>query len=178
MVNQREIGVDSESYAEALRAGLRQDPDIILVGEMRDLETIAIALTAAETGHLVLSTLHTTGAAKTIDRIIDVFPPFQQPQIRMQLSMTLVGIVSQQLLISTDKKNRVAAAEVLLATPAIRNLIREAKVHQVASAMQAAANTGMVLMDNSLSELYRQGKISRDMAIAYSIDKNYIKTMI
>ena len=178
IVNQREIGVDSDSYAEALRAGLRQDPDIILVGEMRDLETIAIALTAAETGHLVLSTLHTTGAAKTIDRIIDVFPPFQQPQIRMQLSMTLVAIVSQQLLLSTDKKNRVVATEVLLATPAIRNLIRESKVHQVASAMQAAANSGMILMDNSLAELYRKGSITRDMAVAYAIDKNYIQTTI
>lgn len=178
MVNQREIGVDSDTYANALRAGLRQDPDIILVGEMRDLETIAIALTAAETGHLVLSTLHTTGAAKTIDRIIDVFPPFQQPQIRMQLSMTLVGIVSQQLLLSTDKKNRVVAVETLIASPAIRNLIRENKVHQVASAMQAASANGNILMDNSLASLYRGGSITRDTAVAYAIDKNYLQTMI
>jgi len=178
IVNQREIGTDSGTYANALRAGLRQDPDIILVGEMRDLETIQIALTAAETGHLVLSTLHTTGAAKTIDRIIDVFPPHQQPQIRMQLSMTLVGIISQQLLLSTDKKTRVVAVEVLLASPAIRNLIRESKVHQIASAMQASTQQGMILMDNSLAELYRRGSVTRDTAIAYAIDKNYIQTMI
>lgn len=177
IINQREIGVDSENYSMALRAALRQDPDIILVGEMRDLETISIALTAAETGHLVLSTLHTTGAAKTIDRVIDVFPPHQQSQIRMQLSMTLVGIVSQQLLIGLDGK-RVCAVEALLATSAIRNLIRENKVHQIASSMQASSSSGMTLMDDSLASLYRSEKISRDTAIAYSIDKNYIQTLI
>ena len=177
IVNQREIGVDSENYAMALRAALRQDPDIILVGEMRDLETIGIALTAAETGHLVLSTLHTTGAPKTIDRVIDVFPPHQQPQIRMQLSMTLVGILSQQLIVGTDGK-RVCAVEALLATSAIRNLIRENKVHQIASAMQSSASSGMILMDDSLSELYRAEKISRETAIAYAIDKNYIQSLI
>lgn len=178
IVNQREIGVDSHSYAAALRAALREDPDVILIGEMRDLETIGIALTAAETGHLVLSTLHTTGAAKTIDRVIDVFPPFQQQQIRMQLSMTLVAVLSQQLLISTDGKSRVIAVETMIATSAIRNLIRENKIHQVASAMQAAGPTGMQLMDNALSQLYRTGKISRETAYSYSIDKNYISTLL
>lgn len=178
IVNQREMGVDSANYSEALRAALRQDPDIILVGEMRDLETISIAMTAAETGHLVLSTLHTTGAAKTIDRIIDVFPPFQQQQIRLQLSMTLIGVVSQLLILSSDNKTRVAAVETLIATPAIRNLIRENKVHQIASAMQSSSETGMQLMDNSLADLYKTGSITRDMAFSYSIDKNYISTLI
>ncbi len=178
MVNQREIGVDSCSYSTALRAAMRQDPDIILIGEMRDLETISIALTAAETGHLVLSTLHTTGAAKTIDRVIDVFPPFQQQQIRLQLSMTLMAVISQQLILSTDKKTRVVAVETLIVNHAIRNLIRESKVHQVASAMQGAANIGNVLMDNSLANLYKTGRISRDDALAYSIDKNYLSSLL
>lgn len=178
IVNQREIGVDSGNYSDALRAALRQDPDIILVGEMRDLETISIAITAAETGHLVLSTLHTTGAAKTIDRIIDVFPPFQQQQIRMQLSMTLVAVISQQLLLGTDGKSRVVAVETMVATSAIRNMIRENKVHQIASAMQSSSNSGMQLMDNSLADLYRSERISRETAVAYSIDKNYISTLL
>lgn len=178
IVNQREIGVDTHSYAAALRAALREDPDVILIGEMRDLETIGIALTAAETGHLVLSTLHTTGAAKTIDRIIDVFPPFQQQQVRMQLSMTLVGVLSQQLLISTDGKSRVMAMETLIATSAVRNLIRENKIHQVASTMQSSASSGMQLMDNALAQLYRSGKITRETAYTYSMDKNYISTLL
>lgn len=178
MVNQREISVDSSSYSTALRAAMRQDPDIILIGEMRDLETISIALTAAETGHLVLSTLHTTGAAKTIDRIIDVFPPFQQQQVRMQLSMTLMAVISQQLILSTDRKSRVVAAEVLVVTHAIRNLIRENKVHQVASAMQGSASAGNIMMDNSLANLYKAGRISRDIALAYSIDKNYLSSLL
>lgn len=178
IVNQREIGADSKDFSVALRAALRQDPDIILVGEMRDLETISIAITAAETGHLVMSSLHTTGAAKTIDRIIDVFPPYQQQQIRMQLSMTLVGILSQQLILSSDGKNRVAAVETLVATSAIRNLIRENKVHQVASAMQSAAGTGMQLMDNALANLYKTGKITRETAITYCVDRNYIVTLL
>jgi twitching motility protein PilT len=178
IVNQREIGADSDNFQVALRAALRQDPDIILVGEMRDLETISIAITAAETGHLVMSSLHTTGAAKTIDRIIDVFPPFQQQQIRMQLSMTLVGIVSQQLILSTDGKSRVAAVETLMATSAIRNLIRENKVHQIASAMQSASGSGMQLMDNALANLFRAGRITRESALAYCVDKNYISTLL
>jgi twitching motility protein PilT len=178
IVNQREIGADTKDFSVALRAALRQDPDIILVGEMRDLETIGIAITAAETGHLVMSTLHTTGAAKTIDRIIDVFPPFQQQQIRLQLSMTLIGVVSQQLILSTDRKNRVVAVETLVANNAIRNMIRENKVHQVGSAMQAASGTGMQLMDNALATLYKTGKITRENAIAYCIDRNYISTIL
>jgi twitching motility protein PilT len=178
IVNQREIGADSKDFSVALRAALRQDPDIILVGEMRDLETISIAITAAETGHLVMSSLHTTGAAKTIDRIIDVFPPYQQQQIRMQLSMTLVGIVSQQLVLSTDGKSRVVAVETLVANSAIRNLIRENKVHQVASAMQAASGSGMQLMDNALANLYKTGRISRETALSYCIDRNYISTLL
>ena len=178
MINQREIGVDTLSYAAALRAALREDPDVILVGEMRDLETISIALTAAETGHLVLSTLHTTGAAKTIDRVVDVFPPYQQQQIRMQLSTALIAVLSQQLLPANDGKSRVIAVEVMLANSGIRNLIRENKIHQVASAMQSAGTSGMQLMDNALSQLYRAGKISRDTALTYSMDKNYISTLL
>ncbi len=178
MINQREIGVDTISYAAALRAALREDPDVILVGEMRDLETISIALTAAETGHLVLSTLHTTGAAKTIDRVVDVFPPYQQQQIRMQLSTALVAVLSQQLLLSTDNKTRVIAVETMIANPAIRNLIRENKIHQVASAMQTAGASGMQLMDNSLGQLFRAGKISRETAYTYAMDKNYISTLL
>ncbi len=178
IVNQREIGVDSTDYARALRSALRQDPDIILIGEMRDLETIGIALTAAETGHLVLSTLHTTGAAQTIDRIIDVFPPHQQQQIRMQLSMTLMAVVSQQLVLSIDGRTRVAAVETMLATSAIRNLIRENKAHQIAAAMQSSTNAGNQLMDNSLAYLYRAGKISREAALTYCIDRNFISTML
>lgn len=178
IVNQREIGVDSYDYAKALRAALRQDPDIILIGEMRDLETISIALTAAETGHLVLSTLHTTGAAQTIDRVIDVFPPHQQQQIRMQMSMALMAVISQQLIVCTDEKTRVAAVETMVATPAIRNLIRESKVHQIAAAMQASTASGNQMMDNALAELHKSGRISRDSALANCIDRNYISTML
>jgi len=178
IVNQREIGVDSSDYARALRAALRQDPDIILIGEMRDLETISIALTAAETGHLVFSTLHTTGAAQTIDRIIDVFPPHQQQQIRMQVSMTLMAVISQQLIRCTDNKTRVAAVETMVATPAIRNLIRENKTHQIPATMQASTAAGNLLMDNSLANLYKAGRISRESALAHCIDRNYISTIL
>src|SRR5919204_205171 len=137
IVNQREIGPDTPSFATALRAALRQDPDVILLGEMRDLETIGTAITAAETGHLVFATLHTQSAPSTVDRIIDAFPPFQQQQIRVQLSTTLQGVITQQLLQTWDGKGRVCASEVMIATPAIRNLIREGKVHQIYSSMQA-----------------------------------------
>src|SRR5216117_1555567 len=143
IVNQREIGPDASSFAEALRAALREDPDVILLGEMRDLETISTAITAAETGHLVFATLHTQDAPQTIDRIIDAFPAHQQQQIRVQLSTTLQGVVTQQLLQTWDGRARTAAAEVMVATPAIRNLIREAKVHQIYSSMQAGARFGM-----------------------------------
>jgi twitching motility protein PilT len=160
MVNQREVGEDTHSFSSALKHVLRQDPDIILVGEMRDLETISVALTAAETGHLVFATLHTQDAAQTIDRVIDVFPPHQQQQVRAQLAGALQGVVCQTLCRMPDGKGRVVATEVLVATPAIRNLIREGKTHQVYSAMQAGAQHGMHTLDQHLAELVRTGRIS------------------
>jgi twitching motility protein PilT len=165
LVNQREVGTDTHSFAEALKHVLRQDPDIILVGEMRDLETIQVALTAAETGHLVFATLHTQDAAQTVDRIIDVFPPHQQQQIRQQVAGTLQGIVCQTLCKTSDGKSRVAAAEVLVATPAIRNLIREGKTHQIYSSMQAGAQFGMQTMDQHLAELLRMRKITFETGV-------------
>lgn len=170
IVNQREINADTKSFADALRAALREDPDVILVGEMRDAETIGIAITAAETGHLVFATLHTGDAAQTIDRIIDVFPPYQQQQIRTQLSLTLQGIVAQQLLPRWDGAGRVAAMEILVATPAIRNLIREGKSHQIVSSIQTGAKVGMQAMDMSLRDLYRKGTITYDEALARASD--------
>jgi len=160
LVNQREVGTDTHSFAEALKHVLRQDPDIILVGEMRDLETIQVALTAAETGHLVFATLHTQDAAQTIDRIIDVFPPHQQQQIRQQLAGTIQGIVCQTLCKKRDGSGRVVAAEVLVATSAIRNLIREGKTHQIYSSMQAGAQYGMQTLDQNLAELVRRNDIT------------------
>jgi twitching motility protein PilT len=165
LVNQREVGEDTHSFKSALKHVLRQDPDIILVGEMRDLETIEIALTAAETGHLVMATLHTQDAAQTIDRVIDVFPPHQQQQVRVQLAGTLQGVVCQQLIRTADGKGRVVATEVLIATPAIRNLIREGKTHQIYSAMQAGAKHGMATMDQHLAELFKKGRITYDAAL-------------
>ncbi|NLW65199.1 MAG: type IV pilus twitching motility protein PilT [Clostridiales bacterium] len=170
IVNQREIGTDSHDYASALRAALRQDPDVILVGEMRDLETISIAVTAAETGHLVFSTLHTVGAASTIDRIIDVFPPYQQQQIRTQLADVLECVVSQQLIPRADGKGRVAAIEVMLSNGAIRNHIREAKTFQIPTVMQTNRKAGMLTMDDALYELFLAGKISADNALYFSQD--------
>ncbi|HYU61497.1 MAG TPA: type IV pilus twitching motility protein PilT [Solirubrobacterales bacterium] len=164
IVNQREIGADADDFATALRAGLRQDPDVILVGEMRDLETISTALTAAETGHLVFATLHTQSTAQTVDRIIDVFPAAQQNQVRMQLSIALQGIVTQQLLPTADGAGRVSACEVLIPTPAIRNLIREGKTHQIYSAIQTSGAVGMRTMDSHLAQLVRMGKITRSLA--------------
>ncbi|MDK2800098.1 MAG: twitching motility protein PilT [Clostridiales bacterium] len=178
IVNQREIGHDSHNYANALRAALRQDPDVILVGEMRDLETMSIAITAAETGHLVLSTLHTIGAAKTIDRIIDVFPPSQQQQIRVQLSTVLQAVISQQLLSRKDKNGRVAAIEVMIANPAIRNLIREGKTHQITSIIQTGMQFGMQTMDNAIMDLYKKGMITRQDAITYATDQDIINRML
>ena len=160
MVNQREVGEDTLSFANALKHVLRQDPDIILVGEMRDLETISVALTAAETGHLVFATLHTQDAAQTIDRVIDVFPPHQQQQVRTQLAGALQGVVCQTLCRTSDGRGRVVATEVMVTTPAIRNLIREGKTHQVYSAMQAGAQHGMHTLDQHLAELVRGGRIS------------------
>ena len=174
IVNQREIGLDSDNFSNALRASLRQDPDVILVGEMRDLETISIAITAAETGHLVLSTLHTLGAAKTIDRVIDVFPPHQQQQVRTQLSSVLQGIVSQQLLPTKDNKGRVAAFEIMVGTPAIRSLIREGKTHQIQTMLQTGTKYGMETMDMFLLKLFKQGKISSESLLSYAVDKDMI----
>jgi twitching motility protein PilT len=178
IVNQREVGSDTKGYAPALRAALRQDPDIILIGEMRDLETIAIALTAAETGHLVFSTLHTVGAAKTIDRIIDVFPPYQQQQVRFQLSTVLQGVISQQLIPNEDGSGRVAAVEIMVITPAIQNLIRESKTHQIPNAIQTGARQGMKTMDQALIDLYREGYISKENAFLYAVDFEYMKNFI
>lgn len=178
IINQREIGKDTLSYQDALRAVLREDPDVILVGEMRDLETISIAITAAETGHLVLSTLHTIGAAKTIDRIIDVFPPYQQQQIKIQLAAVLQGIISQQLIPINDEKGRVAALEVMVVNSAIQNLIREGKTHQIQSSIQTGSKYGMKTMDMSLVDLYKQGLISYESALTASIDRDMIKRML
>jgi twitching motility protein PilT len=170
IINQREIGNDTKSYANALKSVLREDPDVILVGEMRDLETIGIAITAAETGHLVFSTLHTIGASKTVDRVIDVFPPNQQQQIRVQLAAVLEGVLSQQLLERIDEEGRACAMEIMITTPAIRNLIREGKTHQIDSMVQTGTKYGMKAMDASLAELYKKGFISDDEALTYAVD--------
>ena len=178
IVNQREIGNDSFSFATALRASLRQDPDVILVGEMRDLETISTAITAAETGHLVFSTLHTLGAAKTIDRIIDVFPTDQQQQVRVQLSSVLQAVVSQQLLPKKNNDGRVPAFEIMKITKGIGNLIREDKIHQIDSAIQTGASFGMMTMDNSILELYKRRLITKETALKQAVDVNYVKKYI
>ena len=178
IVNQREIGSDSKGFKEARRGALRQDPDVILVGEMRDLDTISIAITAAETGHLVLSTLHTLGAAKTIDRIIDVFPPHQQQQVRVQLSSVIQSVISQQLLTKADGKGRVAALEVMIASPAIRNLIREDKIHQIDTAIQTGSKYKMQTMDASLLALYHKGLISKETTMMQSMNKEEMKKYI
>ncbi len=178
MVNQREIGLDSMSYANALRAALREDPDVILVGEMRDLETISTAITAAETGHLVFSTLHTIGAASTIDRIIDVFPPHQQQQIRVQLAMVLEAVISQQLVPTYDRHRRVAAFEVMLMTVAIKNLIREGKTFQIDSTIQTSKKLGMNTMDDALAELVMGGEVTPEVAISFAQDKQALEKKI
>lgn len=177
MVNQREIGLDSQSYANALRAALREDPDVILVGEMRDFETISVAITAAETGHLVLSTLHTIGAASTVDRVIDVFPPHQQ-QIRVQFANVLEAVISQQLIPTMDGRGRVAAFEVMHANHAVRNLIREGKSHQLVSVMQTNRKMGMITMDESITQLFYEGKIDREMAIQFAQDPDGMQNKI
>ncbi|MDO4793133.1 MAG: PilT/PilU family type 4a pilus ATPase, partial [Filifactor alocis] len=178
MVNQRELGKDTLSFGNALRAALREDPDIILVGEMRDLDTIATALTAAETGHLVMSTLHTIGAAKTIDRVIDVFPPHQQQQVRTQLSSVLEAVISQQLMPRSDQAGRIVGLEIMTATPAIRNLIREGKTHQIQTIIQTNAASGMKTMDSWLTDLYRQRKIDKDTFIKYAVDHDEVKKFL
>ena len=177
VVTQREIGLDTDSYVDGLRAALRQAPDVILLGEMRDYETIRIAMTAAETGHLVISTLHTTGAANTIDRIIDIFPANAQQQIRMQLSMVLQAVVSQQLVPTTDGLLR-PAFELMLLTKAIRNLIRESKIQQIDSIIASGGAQGMMTMDGSLRQLWSEGVISADTAITYSQDSERMKNMV
>ena len=178
VIEQREVGSDTRSFSSALRHVLRQDPDVILVGEMRDLETISAALTAAETGHLVFATLHTQDAAQTVDRIIDVFPPHQQQQVRVQLAGSFQGIVSQQLLPRSDAMGRAVACEVLLATPGIRNLIREGKTHQIATAMQTGSQHGMVTMDRALADMYKRGIITLETAQQRAISTDDFRTLI
>ena len=178
LVNQREIGPDARSFAEALRAALRQDPDVILLGEMRDLETIATALTAAETGHLVFATLHTQSAVGTIDRIIDVFPAEQQEQVRVQIATSLQGVVTQTLLPTVDGSGRVPALEILLPDDAIRNLIRQGKVEQIYSVMQTASSRGMQTMEQSLAELTLRGVITKEVAVGASSRRDQLEGLL
>jgi twitching motility protein PilT len=178
VVNQREVGEDTHSFSNALKHVLRQDPDVILVGEMRDLETIATALTAAETGHLVFATLHTQDAPQTVDRVIDVFPAHQQQQIRVQLATSLQGVVTQQLVPLVGGQGRTVATEIMVATPAIRNLIREGKVHQIYSAMQSGSRFGMRSMDQSLAELVRTGKITFDVAVERAANPDDLRRLL
>ncbi len=169
IIEQREIGIDTQSYAEALRRVIRQNPDIILVGEMRDLDTMTQTITAAETGHLVFSTLHTIDAVQTVDRIIDVFPPTQQQQIRLQLSMTLQAVVTETLALKKNSMSRVAAFEIMVCTPAIRSSIREAKSSQIYTAIQTGSRYGMIQMDQYLKNLYHQGAIDYDEALTHCL---------
>jgi twitching motility protein PilT len=178
LVNQREVGEDTHSFTSALKHVLRQDPDVILIGELRDLETISVALTAAETGHLVFATLHTQSAAQTIDRVIDVFPPHQQGQIRAQLAATLQGVVCQTLVKHASGTGRVVATEVMITTPAISNLIREGKTYQITSALQAGKDLGMFTLDQHLAELVDQGKISHHAAMEKAHDIEGLAQMI
>jgi twitching motility protein PilT len=178
VVNQREIGSDAQTFSLGLKAALRQDPDVILVGEMRDLDTIATALTAAETGHLVFATLHTQDTAQTVDRIVDVFPPAQQHQVRVQLSVALQGIVTQQLLPTADGQGRCCATEVLVPTPAVRNLIREGKTHQIYSVLQTGGQHGMQTMDAALADLVRRQKISRELAESRSSSPEELRRLM
>jgi twitching motility protein PilT len=178
VVNQRELGADAHSFALALKSALRQDPDVILVGEMRDLETMSTAITAAETGHLVFATLHTQDTSQTVDRIVDAFPPAQQHQVRTQLSIALQGIVTQQLLPTADGQGRVCACEVLIPTPAVRNLIREGKTHQLYSALQTGGSHGMQTMDAALADLVRGGVITRQLAESRSSTPEELKRLL
>ncbi|NLC43542.1 MAG: type IV pilus twitching motility protein PilT [Clostridiales bacterium] len=175
MVNQREIGSDSLTFSNSLRAALREDPDVILVGEMRDMETISTAITAAETGHLVMSTLHTMSADQTIDRIIDSFPSYQQSQIKTQLAAVLEGIIAQQLLPLKTNDGRIAALEILLANGAIRNLIREGRTHQIQTSIQTGMKSGMRSMDFSLADLVRRGSITNETAMERAMDREMLK---
>ena len=175
IINQREVGQDTRTYADGLKSILREDPDVILIGEMRSLATIETALIAAETGHLVFATLHTNSAADTVDRIVDVFPAEQQTQIRMQLSSTLQAVVCQQLLPHMSGRGRVLATEVMIANPAIRNLIREGKTPQIDNAIATSGAEGNRLMDSSLITLYKQRKITSDVAIKHAHDQDYVR---
>lgn len=175
IINQREVGQDTRSYADGLKSILREDPDVILIGEMRSLSTIETALIAAETGHLVFATLHTNSAADTVDRIVEVFPASQQAQIRMQLSMCLQAVVCQQLLPHLSGRGRVLATEVMTATPAVRNLIREGKTPQIANAIATSGNEGNHLMDSSLITLYKQRRISSEAAVKHAHDPDYVR---
>jgi twitching motility protein PilT len=178
IVNQRELGSDATTFAEALKAALRQDPDVILVGEMRDMETIGTAITAAETGHLVFATLHTQDTPQTVDRIVDVFPAAQQGQVRVQLAVGLQGIVTQQLLPTADGSGRCVAAEVLVPTPAVRNLIREGKTHQIYSVLQTGGAQGMQTMDAALAGLVRGGRITRQLAESRSSTPDELRRLL
>jgi twitching motility protein PilT len=178
VINQRELGGDTKSFAAALRASLREDPDVILVGEMRDMETIQLAITAAETGHLVFATLHTNNAAESMDRMIDVFPPGQQEQIRVQLANNIQAVISQQLLPRAGAPGRVPAVEIMVATPAIRNLIRENKTHQIPSMIQTSAAHGMMAMDQSLRDLYTKGYVTLEEAMTRAMNVEELKKMI
>ncbi|MCM8785583.1 MAG: type IV pilus twitching motility protein PilT [Candidatus Omnitrophica bacterium] len=178
IITQRELGVDVPTFAEALRRGLRQDPDVFLVGEMRDLDTIEAAITAAETGHIVFATLHTTGAARTVDRIVNVFPVAQQEQIRVMLSVSILAIISQVLLKRIDKPGRVAAFEIMVATPSIQNLIRERKTYRIISEIQTGAKWGMVTMDSFLMRLFKEGKIGFDDVMTFSYDPDSVKAQL
>jgi len=178
IINQREIGVHTNSFSSALRGALREDPDIILVGEMRDLETMALAVEAATTGHLVFSTLHTSSASKTVDRVIEVFPAQQQPLIRSSLADGLRAVVAQTLFKRKDRKGRVVALEIMIANPAVRNLVREGKIHQIPSMIQTGRKYGMVMLDDSIMELYQKGIISADDAYAKANDKAKFRPLL
>jgi twitching motility protein PilT len=178
IIEQREVGSDTLSFAQGLKHVLRQNPDVILIGEMRDFETIGVALTAAETGHLVISTLHTSDATTSIDRIIDVFPPHQQNQVRTQLSFTLQGVISQQLMVRKDGKGRIPAVEILKVNSGIRNIIRKGSTHEISSMMEINKRSGMQTMDGNLAELYRQGLITREDAISRAINQEHFEKTI
>ena len=178
VINQRELGQDTKTFPNALRAALREDPDVILIGEMRDLETMQMAVSSAETGHLVFATLHTNSAATTIDRIVDAFPPGQQEQIRLQLSNNLQAVLCQQLLPRNNQPGRVCCQEVMIATPAIRNLIREAKAHQITSMIQTSGAIGMQTMDMCLRDMVTKGLITREMALARAMNRTDLENML
>jgi twitching motility protein PilT len=178
IVNHREVGVHTNSFSTALRGALREDPDIILVGEMRDLETISLAVEAASTGHLVFSTLHTSSAYKTVDRVIEVFPSQEQPLIRSTLADGLRAVIAQTLFKRIDRKGRVAALEILIANPAVRNLVREGKTHQIPSMIQTGKKYGMILLDDSIMDLFKKGIISADDAYAKSNEKGRFRAML